>query len=63
MYPNGTNIANRPSGYDIFRTRDDMVVRLHRMDDDVTAPTGQYCCELPTMANSDAKICITLSKY
>ena len=63
MYPNNTDVANRPSRYDIFRTRGNMFIRLHRMDDDVRAPTGQYCCEVPTMANSDARICITLSKY
>ena len=62
IYPNGTEVRNRPSGDDIFRTRGDMVVRLHRMDDNVTTPIGQYCCELPTVANSDARICITLSK-
>ena len=62
IYPNGTNVGGRSSRYDIFRSRGDMVVRLHRMDDDVTAPTGQYCCEVPTMDNSDARICITLSK-
>ena len=63
IYPNSTIVANRPSRYDIFRSRGNMFVRLHRMDDDVTAPTGQYCCEVPTVANSDARICITLSNY
>ena len=61
IYPNGTEVGNRRSGDDIFRTRGDMVVRLHRMDN-VVVPTGQYCCEVATMDDLDARICITLSK-
>ena len=63
IYPNGTKAGNRKSDYDIFRTRGDMVVRLHRMDDIIT-PTGQYCCEVGTMAspNTRSTICITLTE-
>ena len=63
IYPNGTYAGNRPSRHDIFRSRGDMVVRLHKMEN-VTSPAGQYCCEVPTMDNpsSDSRICITLSK-
>ena len=61
IYPNGTEVRNRRSSDDIFRSRGDMVVRLHRMDN-VVAPTGQYCCEVATMADINARICITLSK-
>ena len=61
IYPNGNEVRNRQSGDDIFRSRGDMVVRLHRRNN-VLAPTGQYCCEVPTMGNTDARICITLSK-
>ena len=61
IYPNGTEVRNRPSGDGIFRTRGDMIVRLHRMGN-VVAPTGQYCCEVATMDNPNARICITLSK-
>ena len=63
IYPNGTNVGHSQSRYDIFRSRGDMVVRLHRTDDDVMVPTGQYCCEVAAMGNSNARICITLSKY
>ena len=71
IYPNGFTTAtgnslvrNRPSNDDIFRSRGDMVVRLHRMDN-VVAPTGQYCCEVATMDNPDidSTICIILSKF
>ena len=62
IYPNDTEVGKRNSRYDIFRSRGDMVVRLHRMDN-VTSPTGQYCCEVSTMDNNlDANICIMLGK-
>ena len=61
IYPNDTHVGNRPSRYNIFRSRGDMVVRLHRMNN-VVAPTGQYCCEVATMDSLNARICITLSK-
>ena len=58
IYPNGTEVGNRA---DIFRTREDMDIRLHRMHN-VVAPTGQYCCEVPTVDDPNARTCITLSK-
>ena len=61
IYPNDNEVDNRPSGDNIFRTRGDMVVRLHR-NNSAVAPTGQYCCEVATMDNLDASICIILSK-
>ena len=62
-FPSGTVAGNRRSGDNIFRTRGEMVVRLHRRNS-TTTPIGQYCCEVPTMANtsSNATICITLCK-
>ena len=60
-YPDGTLVDNNASGDDIYRDRGTMVVGLHRRNS-ATTPTGQYCCEVPTMANpsSNAKICIIL---
>ena len=60
-YPDGTLVKGNPSGDDIYRDRRDMVVRLHRRNS-ATTPTGQYCCEVPTMDNpsSNATICIIL---
>ena len=62
VYPNGTEVGNRRSYHDIFRTRGDRVVRLQRNNSDITAPTGQYCCKVATMNNTNASICITLGK-
>ena len=60
-YPNGTHIGNRTSRYGIFSSRGNMTVGLHKMTD-VMSPTGQYCCEVATTTNTDASICIILSK-
>ena len=58
-YPDGTLVNNNGN---IYRDRRNMVVRLHRRNSPIT-PTGQYCCEVPTMAERDAsKICIQLGK-
>ena len=63
LYPNGNEVGNRNSDDDIFRSRGNMTVRLHRMDN-IIAPieTGQYCCVVATMANSNTRICITLTE-
>ena len=62
-YPNGTLVNYSDSGDDIYRDRRNVVVRLNRRNS-ATTPTGQYCCEVPTMTNpsSNATICITLCK-
>ena len=63
-YPNGTLVNNNASGDGLYRDRRTMVVRLHRRNS-ATTPTGQYCCEVPAMANpsSNATICIILCEY
>ena len=61
VYPNGTTVGNRPSGEDFFRSRGTMSVRLHKMSH-VTKPTGKFCCEVPSIANPDATICVVLGK-
>ena len=57
-------VRNNRSGDDIFRTRGDMVVRLERRNNPI-GPTGQYCCQVPTMANpnTDSTMCVILSEF
>ena len=63
LYPNNTNVTNRHTatrhGHDFYRTRGSMVVSLNRRNG-ATGPTGLYCCEVATMADPNARICITL---
>ena len=57
-------VRNNPSGDDFFRTRGDMIVRLERRNNPI-GPTGQYCCQVPTMANpdTDSTMCVILSEF
>ena len=74
IYPDGflnadgnSLVRNNPSGDDFFRTRGVMmVVRLERRNNAI-GPTGQYCCQVPTMATPDTDIdstmCVILSEF
>ena len=71
IYPNGfinadgnSLVRNNPSDDDIFRTRGDMIVRLERRNNPI-GPTGQYCCQVATMAtpDTDSTMCVILSEF
>ena len=71
IYPNGfinadgnSLVRNNPSGDDFFRSRGNMIVRLERKNNAI-GPTGQYCCQVPTMAtpDTDSTMCVILSKF
>ena len=59
IYPNGDHVDSTGSGDDIYRNRDTSVVRLNRRNG-ATGPTGRYCCEVPSVADPNASICIIL---
>ena len=61
-FPNNALVRNSGSGDDIYRTRGYRTVRLNRRNG-ATQPTGLYCCEVATMADPNARICIILSMY
>ena len=61
IYPNGDLVDNIASGDDIYRTRGASTVLLNRRNS-ATGPTGLYCCEVTSVADPDARICINLSK-
>ena len=67
LYPNNTMVPIRGDQNDpsIFRNRGTGVVRLNRRYGVITGATGEYCCEVPTMAspNTNSRICINLSEY
>ena len=60
-YPNGILVDNTGSGDDLYRTRETSTVLLNRRND-ATGPTGLYCCEVASVADPTARICINLSK-
>ena len=61
IYSNGDLVDNSGSGDAIYRTRGSRIVLLNRRND-ATGPTGQYCCEVASVADPDARLCINLSK-
>ena len=61
IYPNGTKVGNVNTNDSIYRTRHTSVVILNRRNG-ATGPTGQYCCEVASLAHPNDRICINLSK-
>ena len=54
-YPNGSLVGISASGDDIYRTRGASTVLLNRRNG-ATGPTGQYCCEVASVADPDARM-------
>ena len=48
FFPNKTRVSTRISRWDFYRSRSQMVVRMHRKRDGVE---GIYCCEIPDSMN------------
>ena len=60
-YPNGSLVDNKGGGDDIYRRRGASTVLLNKRNG-ATGPTGLYCCEVASVADPNARICINLSK-
>ena len=60
-FPDGTLVAVPGVGGDIYRNRGTQTVLLHRRNN-ALGPLGSYCCEVDTVADPNARICINLSK-
>ena len=59
-FPGGSLVGKNGSG-DIYRTRGDQQVILNRRNN-ALGPLGMYCCDVDTMADPNATICINISK-
>ena len=60
IYPSGDLVDNIVSGDAIYRTRGTSTVLLNRRNG-ATGPTGLYCCEVASVDDPNARICIDLS--
>ena len=60
-YPDNNLVRISGSGDDFYRTRGNRTVILHRRNG-ALQPTGLYCCEVATMADRNATICIELAR-
>ena len=54
-FPNGNGLSGYVAGGDIYRSRGDLVIHLHRRND-AMSPSGIYHCEIPTIAVNDNNV-------
>ena len=61
IYPNGTHVRTYGDGQNdpFYRNRGNSTVRLNRRYG-ATGPTGFYCCEVPSVVDLNARICINI---
>ena len=61
LSPDGSFVGTNRSGSDLYRNRGPQRVFLQRRND-AMGPLGSYCCDVDTVANPDAIICINISE-
>ena len=59
LFPNGYAVGTESQGGGFYVDRGPGVVRLNQRND-VTSPTGQFCCELPDATSINTRICINI---
>ena len=57
LYPNGSVLGEKGEGGDFYTERGLGVVRLNRRNN-VSSPTGQFCCEVPDIGSSKNSFCV-----
>ena len=63
LYPNETQVPNDATRHGFYRNRGMMGQVFLRRRDDITSPTGTYCCQVPTAASdSNETFCVFLSE-
>ena len=60
-FPDGTSVGIDGGGGDVYRNRGTQQVLLNRRNN-ALGPLGSYCCEVDTMDDPNAMICINMSK-
>jgi hypothetical protein len=53
-FPNGSAVSKQGDMKDFYRNREQKTVRLNRRNN-VTSPTGIYCCDIP---GSNGNMCV-----
>ena len=57
LYPNGSTIGEMSKGEYFYTDRGSSMVRLNRRNN-VTSPSGQFCCEIPDTFFTDTRFCM-----
>ena len=61
IFPNGSYVPISTTTTTFYRNRgDDGTVNLNRLNDNVTMPTGRFCCELPDAADVLQTLCVNI---
>ena len=61
FYPNGEEVKTKShSNQGFYRNRDHSVVRLHWREN-ITAPTGQFCCKVLDATHQTVTVCINVN--
>ena len=61
IFPDGTEVGTNGGGGDFYSNRGTQTVFLRRRNN-ALGPLGSYCCDVDTVADPDAMICINISK-
>ena len=61
-FPNGSQVLHKQEGAVAFhRNRDnDGNVNLFRVRDDITSPTGRFCCEIEDATHTNQTLCVNI---
>ena len=60
-YPNGTIVPNSMTGYNLYRNRDEKLVRLNRRSG-AQFTVGEYRCQVPDASGVDQSLYINIGK-
>ena len=62
-FPNQISVPIQGSAYTFYRNRgDEGSVNLYRLNNNIMAPLGQFCCEVPDATNALQQLCVTIGK-
>ena len=68
-FPDGTKVPILGRGISIattfYRNRgeNDGTVNLNKINESITSPTGQFCCEVPDSTNMTQTVCVNISEF
>ena len=63
-FPDGAVVPSQSGATTFYRSRgrDDGTVNLNRVSNDVTMPTGQYCCVVYDATNTEMRVCAAIGQ-
>ncbi len=60
-YPNGTQVSVKGHSHFFYRDRgNNGTVNLNRFNENITSPTGQFCCVVPDSNDTNQALCVSI---